>query len=527
MSATAHPQSGRQRWPIYASYAATCGMVICFAAVFIQFLVWLAPWLDPRGILLASGLVTLEAFFSFWLVKRLPTAQRQMAYYRVTEIVILLVALKFFTELRAGPASFWTNFLLWPVQFPFNIITMQVFLTALPVLAAWWTANLFAADLALLGTEEALIQDDRTKTMPVRMLILRRFLTMGMIVVALAGIPPEIVIETSLPVVSNAVPAVVAYFAFGICLLSLTRYISLESTWLQARLHIPAQIPRRWFAYSALILAGLVFLVSWLPTNYGLGLFATLNALFHLIYQFILLLYGLILLLFTLLSRLLLRDSGGAAPPIVEVPPQNNIISAAAPGTSGWELVKSILLWGSLLALAVVAIRQYLAFNRDLVEELRRFRPLGWLVTAWSRFKASFKKANQTVTTFIQGNLKRLRRLAPEKAQLGEWDFINLHRLTARQKVIFYYLALVRRANEAGLPRQQSQTPYEYADTLKVSLTEEKDDLAAMTESFIEARYSRHEIPAKTARQAESIWEAIRRVLKNVRKSGREDPPTK
>ena len=38
----------------YASYAIACGMVICFAAVFIQFLPWFFPALDIRGI--APGL---------------------------------------------------------------------------------------------------------------------------------------------------------------------------------------------------------------------------------------------------------------------------------------------------------------------------------------------------------------------------------------------------------------------------------------------------------------------------------------
>ena len=44
-----------------------------------------------------------------------------------------------------------------------------------------------------------------------------------------------------------------------------------------------------------------------------------------------------------------------------------------------------------------------------------------------------------------------------------------------------------------------------------------------MTEAFIEARYSRHDIPAKSARQAESVWESIRQVLKKVRKASQEE----
>jgi len=103
------------RWPAYASYAAAFGMITCFAAVLVQFLGWLDPTLDIRGMLLVCGLVALEAFFSFWLMNQLSTARSQAFMYRLTEVIILLVILKFFTELRAGTVSFWNNFLLWPV----------------------------------------------------------------------------------------------------------------------------------------------------------------------------------------------------------------------------------------------------------------------------------------------------------------------------------------------------------------------------------------------------------------------------
>ncbi len=55
--------------------------------------------------------------------------------------------------------------------------------------------------------------------------------------------------------------------------------------------------------------------------------------------------------------------------------------------------------------------------------------------------------------------------------------FINPRRLSPRQKVIFYYLAMVRRAREAGLPRQDDQTPYEYARSLTSSLEDGKQDV--------------------------------------------------
>jgi Domain of unknown function (DUF4129) len=525
-AASARP--GRaSRWQINASYVAALGMIICFAAVLLQFLRWVDPSMDGRGMLVACGLAALEAFFSFWLINQLATARNQAFLYRGTEVVILLIILKFFTELRAGTASFWNNFLLWPVDFPFNLLNWHFILTSLAVLAAWWAGNLFAADLALLGADDEGFPDERLKTATVRTLIQRRFLRLGLLVVFLAAIPAQTALVLPLPVASNGVPAALVYFVLGIILLSLTRYISLENGWTQDKLKVPIQIPRRWFAYSALILVLLVLLISLLPTNYGLGFFATLMAVFHLLAQLVLDIFFLIQLMIALIAHLLGQNTvipQNASPQINLPTPQP--LPASPPGVFNWGLVQSILIWGILVVLAVLALRQYIAFNRDLSEELRRFRPLRWLVNAWQRFKASFRKTNQAIGTFVQQRLQRLRRLAPDSALAsGDWDYVNPRRLSPRQKVIFYYLALVRRAQEAGLSRQANQTPYEYAQALASQLSEEKEGLDNMTEAFIEARYSRHDIPAQAAHRTESIWEAIRRALKKVRKASLEKKP--
>ncbi len=364
MNAVSNPADRLRRWPIIASYLAVSGMIISFADILIHFQAWLFPKVDTGNLLIVCALVTFEAFFSYWLYRRLPTAQKQVGLYRATEMAILLVILKFFVELRLGPSSFWNNFLLWSVQFPINIVNSRYLLTVIPVLIAWYIGYLFATDLYLLGSDDPTQLDDRSKVTPLRLLILKRFLNVGMFVIVLAAIPPQEIIPTTLPAPSNAVPAVLAYFVFGVMLLSLTRYTSLESTWRQSRLQIPVQIPRRWFAYSALILVVLVLLVSWLPTNFEFGLLATVNAIFHIIYLAVLTVYGLIMLVFGSLTRLFMSNPPGdtGLVPSTTPPPQN--IPVAAGSIINWQLVESIFLWGSLIVLVIIALRQYISLTR-------------------------------------------------------------------------------------------------------------------------------------------------------------------
>jgi hypothetical protein len=269
-------------------------------------------------------------------------------------------------------------------------------------------------------------------------------------------------------------------------------------------------------------------LVSWLPTNYGMGFFATLNAVMQIIYQIVTTIYTFFALIFALIARLLIPSSMNMPQQVmpVETPPPEGL-PPATPSGIDWNLVSSVIFWLVLVVLVMIALRQYIAFHRDLSDELKRFKPLKWLLAAWERLKVNFRKANKSVGALIQSGIKRLRSLGATPPSLDEWDYINPHKLNSREKIIFYYLALVRRAREAGLPRQDGDTPYEYARSLTSNLEEGKEGVQAITESFVEARYTRHNITAEDAHRANSTWEAIRRALRNVRKARQEDKPKK
>ena len=520
------PLFDAKRWPVYASYGIVLGMVICLAIVTVQFLQWISPVWDSRGMITICILAAIEAVASRWLVQRLPTAERQIIFYRLTEWAIILVILKLITELLVGPANLLNNLSLWLVNFPFNILNPRFWLTLALFSVVWGVSYFFDKDLALLGTFETSLLDDRVKLTPVRDLIVRRFLNVGMFVVLLAGIPRQVAIPPPQPAPTNgAIPAVVMYFILGIALLSLTRYASLVTNWRQARINIPVQITRRWLAYSAVIIVLLVLLIFWLPTNYGMGFLDTLTAIIGIIYQAIATVYALIFFLINAIFRLLFHSQIGAVPPVVipPTPPPSSALPPTTPSTINWNLIKSILFWVGLVVLVVVALRQYIAYNRDLSEELKRFRPLKWLSIFWKRFTAGVKKANKSVGIFVQSSLKRLRDAGKSPTNADDWAYLNPRRLDPRQKIIFYYLALLRRADEAGLPRQDGQTPYEYASSLPPVLSEAKDGVEDLTDSFVEARYSRHDIPANEASRAETLWETLRRVLRNVRKLKQEE----
>ena len=66
--------------------------------------------------------------------------------------------------------------------------------------------------------------------------------------------------------------------------------------------------------------------------------------------------------------------------------------------------------------------------------------------------------------------------------------------LGSREQILHHYLRTLDTAQEAGVPRRRTETPYEYRRNLQAHLEEDKEALGELTEAFIEARYSTHPI---------------------------------
>jgi hypothetical protein len=121
------------------------------------------------------------------------------------------------------------------------------------------------------------------------------------------------------------------------------------------------------------------------------------------------------------------------------------------------------------------------------------------------------------VADALTTGLERIRARRAGRKESGWGGFINPHRLDPRQQVYFFYQALIRRGNESGLARGLSQTPYEYASTLDDALPDVDEDVDAMTEAFVEARYTPRVVEEHKAGLVRTYWERIRRALRSRR----------
>ncbi len=513
-----------ERTAILATHAIVVAMMVCISYTILQLAERLFPTWQGAYLPVLCALVSVEAILSWRRSKRWADVNLYGVAYWAAEWVVLLVLIKLFIYLWHGFGQILLDIPRWIEDFIGSFFDGEFLFVSLVCFMIWVLSGLHARDLFQLEGDENILKtrdmdgylSDRSNYR--RSLVSRVFVIGFVIVLVTALIHLDYqTFKSNAPVSSVDLMNVILYFILSLVLFSLTHFATLRAAWAWDRFPVVSGMTRRWLISSLIFLSlvgGIAFL---LPTRYSFGLLSTLNMLVTILGSVLYFLFFIISLPITFLFNLVLSLMGkqpqqtGLPQPQVPIPP------AQTPGTPmPWlDILKSVLFWIFLLGVVGYAFYQYLLQNKDLMEQLKRVPVLSWLVKAWEWLLANIRGVNRLVGGAVQAQLKRLRSRGAEQLARMAPGFINLLRLTPRQRVLFFYLALLRRGGESGLPRKPSQTPYEYAQTVTPSLPEAENDIHSMTESFLEARYSRHEITSDRANRVKADWERVRRALRS------------
>jgi hypothetical protein len=331
-------------------------------------------------------------------------------------------------------------------------------------------------------------------------------------------------LNIELNALSSGGASTLLYFMFGLALLSQTQFISLHTSWRLQGIRVSRRLASHWGPYSLLFLAILAGAVSLLPTHYGLGMLSSLGYIIDVLVRILFFISQLILSIVFFLISLPFMLFGGEGPQtefppppdLPELPVVEAIPTAALPW---WALIRSILSWILLLGMLGFALVHFLRQHGEFAEALGRLPGGRWLARLWIRLRALFGGAGSRVAALVEAGLARLRTLRTRPGLTSPGGFLSLRRLDPRQRVYYFYLALVRRGGERGLGRSASQTPYEYAARLEKALPSVDTDIESLTGTFVEARYSRRAVPMEKANLVKTTWERIRQALRGVKKA--------
>jgi hypothetical protein len=512
-----------ERLSILASHLMASLMITCLSISVVQMGNRVAPGWDGRYLPWVAFVVSLEAMYSKRATRKLAVLSKEWAIYRGAELVVLLAGLKVLLYAIREPSRLFADIASWPGNFFATFFSGEYLLAALFVFVIWALSSSFAEDLAELEGDEQLLEDElpvaiTTDRRRARQQLVDRVILTGALLVILAAVVRfDLLSDFGFrPPVRAGVLHVVVYFMLSLAFLSQTQFGILRASWAIERTPFGKNMGARWLAYSLVFLLFLAALAWILPTRYTLGFLSVLQYVIGMILYAMVAIWGMgMLILATLISLLGLGNMESqnteSPPPMPELPPVPSVEAVPIP----WlEALKSIVFWIVFLGVIGFSVHQYFSQNPELLGRLRGLPLASWIDRAWRWLRGWLRGVNQAVSTAVSAGIRRLRRPEMFRPYGRGWGYVNLRRLTPRQRVVFYYLALMRRGGERGLARHSTETPYEYEETLRSSLEGGEEDLAGLTDAFVEARYSRHLVTSEQAIRVRRWWEGVRKMLR-------------
>lgn len=480
----------------------------------------------------AFGVVTTS------LLGRPAWRDRRGMTFRLGEVVLLLAAVRLLVWLLyegwPGPGALQA----WLVH-PGLFFTGEFLFAAFTLVLVWGFAVGATADfldLAIRPDEVAAQQSrkwDDSKSqwrvaMPVsRSEILQRFalrwISFGLLLVVCAALT-RIAITTTpagllraslrgLGLRPEALASMVCYFLAGLLLMSHGRLAVLRARWFSQDVEINPALLSRWHRTS-LLFVGLVALIALLlPLGRTSWLAPAIEWLFALAIRFIMVITLLFGAFFGLLARVLRALFGGSNGELGPAEP----LPMPPPIPSQQEMASRLPPWlgGAVLWLTVVVVAGFLLVSFLQSTELHRSQVGGWLLHMRLWWRARRQRYGLALAQQVNKAIGRLRRARRKTSPATSIRESMRAPATPRDKVRQYYLRAVHEATERGKPRPSHRTPLEYARDLAETWPEVQTDVTDLTEAFVDARYSEHEVDELRATSAASTW---RRLMQGLRK---------
>ena len=482
----------------------------------------------PAGLLVATvalyGHVALRARGLRWID---PAWWR----YRAAEWAAIALGSRLLLYAIEGPGPV-TDF-EWE-SFVANLAPAEYGLALLVLAAVWAFATALGTDLLGLLADPADLAMGRESGRDDDRLVARRRLVGRVLAVGGGLVLLLLLARSSLPrsLASGAASAgpaiaVTLYFALALALLALTNLTILRGRWCVDSVPVGRGLASTWLLSGLVFFAAVGLLTAAVPTSYTYHLLDIVEkvlgfgqwAFAHLIEA----LYAAFAFVASLLTWLLvflgLETGQGqtgwgelpVAPPAAEVP-------ADSGEPVDWtELLSSVVCWALFLGVAALVVSQYVRRSERARAWLRLAGLGGWLSRLWRAIAARVRHLEHRVADTVRAGVRRLGAAPTEPSGGVRRGYVSLRRLSPRERVEFYYAALLYRGRARGYPRRRHQTPDQYQESLEKALPElDRGALGVLTAGFLEARYSRHPIDAARAARVRAAWSRLRLALRPI-----------
>lgn len=489
-------------------------MIMCLNVSIVNLVRQINPSWSGVYFLLAMLITTVEGIYAYRLSQQYRASVDSRLRFRLAEAVILIALIKLMNLLQKPlPVAGAELRAIW--EMPHLFFTTEFYISVMLAFLAWAMATATIADF------EDLYDPYIDNRLTLQSLI-ARFFWGGIILVFISGIT-HVIAQSGLdslmnlrrPALGGVIFNVLIYFTVGLILLSQINLTRLLVRWRLQDLTPPPHFTRNWAKYG-LVFLGLVMVIAFLlPTHYTLGFLRTAGLMLQVIIGIIAFIIQLLIILITIPILWLLSLIGfetSTTPPALPPPPV-----APPPAEGGyppwWEILRSLLFW--LVALGVLGyfIKIYLEDHAGTLQSLKQIRLidrlLSFLAGLWRSLRG-WAKAGLALLPAREVSFK------PPKPDLTGRvrNWLNLRQASTRQRILYYYLNLLTRAEQVGLHRRQSETPYEYEPNLQESIPAVETEIHDVTDTFVRARYSPDEFSEQDVALIKQEWQRIKKALR-------------
>jgi hypothetical protein len=494
-------------------------MMACLAISYIQAAQRFVPDWAAGHVIVIAMVISIEAMLAYF-THREKSIKERIAFHLAEWLVITLLV-QFVVYARRGFTGLVSDLALWEESL-LNFFHPEFMLTISPMVFIWLLSMIMAADLSQLEVDLSELQLENPEVLEkdrrqIRRGISERVFVVGFLLVFMAFVARLELVQLfgEIPATRAPVYNVIAYYALALVMISQVQLSALRGHWLWSKAPIRSGLTGNWLKYSMLFFAIVAIIVVFLPTQYSMGFLDTIGGLIYFIGQLVLFLAFWILWpiaqLLNFLFSLLATDS--EQEPLNIQPPEMLVGEGGTP-VGWWELLKSILYWALIISVTGYFLLYYLRQNKVLWERMRSIPLLQWLRLRFRRFWSWLRGINQKLAAVLAAGRQILFPTGRQPVKSGRSRSFNIRRASARQKVIFFYLRMVERGKEEGLERRPAQTHIQYRETLEQTLPEVEGEIDGITASFMEARYTRHEIPEEQAGVVQNLWKRILQALR-------------
>lgn len=492
-----------------------------------------------RWLTAAVFLIALESVYTGRWLAQPQRRQLNRNAYRLAEMIVIALALRLLTWTIEGGIPgwpIWRNYLLSPLSIFDGLYTGYLMCGLL----AWERAHTFSSHLRALTVSNAeekfylLAHEEQSRRSADRPVDRQRPAVFHSLVASWLGGGMLLAFAAALSTVDLAtlelaeglrsitrlgleptmLLALLVYFLLGLWLLSEARLEMMRARWLADNVRSVGDMVSNW-RRASLILLGIVALIAgFLPIGSTFAASILLQTLLSLALFIAQLLFLLLTIIFVgLLSLLGIGTPSEEQQALPQMsPPTPPPVLDASLGEEA-ALVVGGVFWVLVGAAAVIALGYFL---RDRGVTLQ-YAPLVRLLQRIQLWLGKLRRGAAERTVVVRRAWRRrLSRLLPSPGKSpAPWRFFRVNALPPRDQIRYFYLSTVRRASDEGVPRQSNQTPSEYAGDLRSQWPEAREEIDALTESFVEARYSARTFDREDVGPVKEIWRRVRRHIRS------------